>query len=881
MENWIRMHLANHLTIAAGITTSFLDHAIHELFESEPFPSRLELTLRIEEAMDRIQQKWEPLLSYTRGKKRRMLLLSRELATLFNRYGVYGQIFCGQWEKEPQNWQEALWQEVFSTCNYPLQMLPKLKTQASAASIHLFSFSHIPPLYFHFFQQLSGVHFYQLSPCQEFWSDLSHAHPHLTYFGKVGREMARLVEESDLMTEECYAFSEAETQLQRLQQEWLNLETTEKVEDDSLQLHISQTEHHEVQNLHTTLLNLLEAEPGLEPKDILVMAPDITRYAPYVEAVFKGSLPYQIADMPMQHHHPQIEGLFSLLELEKNRFSAPAVLDLFHHPLFQKKRGWSEEDLLQIRNWIEATGIRWGLDSAHRDALLKQRQCEKGVQDEGSTWKAGIDHLLEELAIPYSPGRIDFTQAELLGEWKQVLDQLSQALELLHETLPLREWVNRLIALHTTFFAESDQVAIELEQLGRAGRFSAKRTYSFATIEPLLRDSIGEKSVTIHAHLIQAVRFCSLLPMRAIPSKILCLLGMNHDTFPRKDNLFSLDLIKNKGDYAPSRLDFDRYLFLEAVLSARAKLLISYIGSDPFDQTPWPPSSVVTQLLPYISKTVKHPTVSPVKDQPEQQPALFTFHPQRIEIPSCQIDMTDFVRAFRAPLRHYLHHRNLYIRDEKVVQGEEAFHLSALNRAILRKQSAAGDALLKARKEGVFPIGALGILAQKQLAEEMALIPPHLESSPVDLTVDGVQLVGTLDSLIPKGLCALERKNMKGAVRSWPLFLIATATRPETSSLLFVRDGKKVERFFDDPTPYLRNAIAYYFLSKQMPSPLFPDWVEPILKDSPKKLALAASYDASLKWALRGQKPLLPDELVAQWKEKTETLYKEMADAWF
>lgn len=877
------MHLASTLQIAAGITTSFLDHAIHELFEIERFPSKLELTLRIEEAIDRIQQKWEPLYRYTRGKKKRMLLLAKELATLFNRYGVYGQTFCGQWEKEPHNWQEELWKEVFTTCNYPLRMLPRLKPETQAASIHLFSFSHIPPLYFHFFQQLSRVHFYQLSPCQEFWSDLSNAHPHLTYFGKVGREMARLVEESDLITEECYTFSKGETQLHRLQQEWLNLETVERVKDDSLQLHISQTEHHEVQNLHQTLLHLLQAEPALEPKDILVMAPDITRYAPYIESVFKDSLPYQIADMPMQHHHPQIEGLFLLLGLEKNRFSAPAVLELFHHPLFQKKMRWSEEDLLQIRNWIEATGIRWGLDGAHRDALLKQRQCARGIQDESSTWKAGIDHLLEELAIPYSPERIDFTQAELLGEWKQILDQLAQALGFLHETLPLRLWIDRLITLHATFFAESDQVAVQLEQLARAGRFAPTRAYSFATIEPLLRDSIGEKSITIHSHLIQAIRFCSLLPMRAIPSKILGLLGMNHDSFPRKDHLFSLDLIKNKGDYAPTRLDFDRYLFLEAVLSSREKLIISYIGADPFDQTPWPPSSAVTQILPYISKTVKHPMITPLAGQLDEQPALslFTLHPQKVEIPSCQIDLDDFVRSFRAPLRHYLHHRNLYIRDERVVKGEEAFHLSALDRAILRKEGLTGDAFLKARKQGVFPIGALGILAQEQLQEEMAQMPSDLESRPVDLDVDGVRLVGTLDTLLPQAFCALEKKSMKGAVRSWPLFLIATATQPEISSLLFARDGKKVERFFDDPTPYLREAIAYYFLSKQIPSPLFPEWVEPILKDSPKKLAEASSYDASLRWVMRGQKLLPPEELIAQWKERTECLYKEMADAWF
>lgn len=762
-----------------------------------------------------------------------------------------------------------------------MRMLSTLKKKRGATSIHLFSFSHIPPLYFHFFQQLSSVHFYQLSPCQEFWSDLSIEDPLLTHFGRVGREMARLVEESDLMTEEVYQIPEKETRLHQLQRELLFLEKEEKyeVEDDSLQLHISITEYHEIQNLHTTLIELLQEEV-LEPKDILVMAPNIALYEPYIRAIFEDSLPYQIADMPMQHNHPQVEGLFMLLNLERRRFSAPALLELFHHPLFQKKIGWSEEDLLQIRNWIESTGIRWGLDAENRDVLLKKRQCQQGIEDEGATWKAGIDHLLEELAIFHEPKRIDFTQAELLGQWKQVLDQLASDLPLLHQRLTLREWVDGLMALYETYFSVSEMVFYQLEQLARAGRHLPTRTYSFETVETLLHEIIGAKNMTVHPNQIQAIRFCSMLPMRSIPAKVICLIGMNHDAFPRKENLFSLDLLRQQGDYCPSRLDFDRYLFLEAILSTREKLIISYLGSDPFDQTPWPPSSVVAQLLPYISKTVTHPAHVPIKEEKES-PLLFVYHPKKIEVPACQIDLIDFIRPFRSPLRHYLYHHDIFIREERVIQEEEAFHLSALRRAILRKYGLEGDALKKAKKEGDFPIGPFGVLAEQQLAEEITALPKNLATYSVNLSVGKVQLVGTLEGIFPQGLCAFEKKTLRGAVRSWPLFLVLAAINPEATTLLFTRDGKRVERFFDDPHPFLHSAIEYYFLSQQMPSPLFPEWIEPILKEDSTKLEKAMSYDASLRWALRGQKPLPTEELIAGWKEQTEKLYKEMADAWF
>lgn len=878
VEGWIRTRLAKESGIASGIETSFLENALHTLFELEPFPSKLELLLSIEAELDSLKEKWEPLRRYLRDKERRAVALAGRLASLFIRYGIYGHAVPLKWENEPANWQEELWSRVFKKWTYPLRMLSKLKKKPFDVSIHLFAFSHLPPLYFHFFQQLPSVHFYQLSPCREFWSDLSAEHPLLTHFGRVGREMARLIEESDLIIDELYELPTKQTQLHQLQREILDLQSYEKIEDNSIELHISSTEHHEIQNLRNSLIELLN-DNDWEPQDILVMAPDITRYEPYIRSVFKDSLPYQIADMPMQQKHPEVEGFFLLLDLEKRRFSAPALLELFHHTLFRKKIGWNEEDLLQIREWIETTGIRWGLDSANRDALLKKRQCSSGIEDEGATWKAGIDYLLEELAIPHDPKRIDFSQAELLGEWKEVLDKIAVDFASLRERLSMREWTDRLKALHESYFCESDTVFHHLENLARAARHLPDRRYPFETVRHLLYEVIGEKSMTVNPHQIQAVRFCSMLPMRAIPAKAICLIGMNHDAFPRKESLFSLDMLRDQGDYSPSRLDFDRYLFLEALLSVREKLIISYLGNDPYDQTPWPPSSAAAQLLPYITKTVKHPVHAPIKEK-KAAPALFACRPaEKIEIPSCRIDLADLIRPFRSPLRHYFYHRDIYVRDERIIQDEEAFRLSPLRKAILRKLGE--GSFRKGKREGDFPIGAFGILAERQLREEIELLPKNLEILPVDLTIGNVQIVGTLEGVMRDGLCVYENKKIKGAVRIWPFFLILSAIRPETKECLFARDGKKTERFFDNPEPYLKAVLEYYFLSKKVLTPLFPEWIEPILKDNPAKLEKEKSYDQALLWALRGQVSLPAEEIISSWKGETEKLYKEMSDAWF
>lgn len=69
--------------------------------------------------------------------------------------------------------------------------------------------------------------------------------------------------------------------------------------------------------------------------------------------------------------------------------------------------------------------------------------------------------------------------------------------------------------------------------------------------------------------------------MRSLPFKVICLLGLNDGDFPRNTKAAVFDLVAKhpaKGDRA--RRDDDRYLFLEALISAREILYLSYIGRD-------------------------------------------------------------------------------------------------------------------------------------------------------------------------------------------------------------------------------------------------------------------------------------------------------------
>ncbi len=875
------MRLAEELGIAAGFRTSFLEGGIREitsiLFGKELFfPSKIELILRIEAELDEKNPK-------------RAFSIARQLAALFQRHGVYGNKACLEWDAKPEQWQEKIWKTVYESCEYPLRSLLALdKPIKTDLSLHLFGFSHLPPLYFDFFEKIGRVvpvNFYQLSACQEFWSDSTESHPLLTSFGRVGRNLASLVEQSELDTQELYEIPEGETQLHALQRELLFAEKRPRLTEGSLQLHEVCSLHHEVESLLKELITLLKADPTLEPKDILVMAPDIAPYAPSIQALFGEILPYQIADMPLSEAHPQVEALNLLLQLEKNRWSAPAVLDFFSHPLVSKKLRWSEEDLLQIRRFVESTGIRWGLDYEHRKRLLAKSHCKEMPAGERATWKGGLDFLLEELALAHEPSRIDFQQAELLGELKACLDQMALDLKEIDEKKPLHAWADWMMSLSEHYLSENEFIAQKIQQLRRVAPF--EKAYGFETIEGLLKELFGEKSVTIGKHHLQSVRFCSLLPMRAIPARVIWLMGMNHDAFPRVETLLSLDWLE-EGDYFPSRLDFDRYLFLEALLSAREKLYISYIGNDPYDQTPLPPSSCVEKLLPYIDPAFqfKHAPLRVTKKQPP------IFLETEYELPQgvISLDLAEFARAFRSPLRHYLAERKIFLREESSLESEEPLTLSALQKAILRKEAMRGKSMLeKAQRSSNFPLGPYGELALGQLKKEKGqlVLPPSdtlVVSDPLCVAVNetlSVELTGVIEGVYDKGLLVLDKKSVKGACRAWPLFLALCAIDPSKNRLFFAKEGKEVEGFFDDPRLLLRKALNFYFLCSQKPTPLYPDWIDPFLKKKPAALEKIALFDPTYKWAARHYTLPSADRLIEKWHDVASTTYQEMCDAWF
>ncbi|MHC1479105.1 exodeoxyribonuclease V subunit gamma [Frateuria aurantia] len=388
--------------------------------------------------------------------------------------------------------------------------------------------------------------------------------------------------------------------------------------DQSIQFHVAHSAQREVEILHDQLLAAFSADPSLRPRDIIVMVPDIQTYAPAIQAVFgqypRGEarhVPFTIADQGVRGQRPLSIALEQLLQLPTGRLAASDVLDLLDAAPLRERFGIAAQDLPQLRQWLQGAGIRWGLDAAQRTALGQQAGLEQ------NTWDFGVRRLLLGYASadeafagiePYADiGGLD---AALLGPLIDLLQALREPLQQLAETHAPEAWGKIFRQLLERFLRPvdaQDQALLDqllgslddwLELCRTAG---LQDPLSLAVAREGWLGSLDQGGLS-QRFLSGAVNFCTLLPMRTIPFRQVCLLGMNDGDYPRSQTPMDFDLMA--GDYRPgdrSRRDDDRYLLLEALLSARDRLYVSWVGRSIRDDSERPASVLVGQLRDHLA----------------------------------------------------------------------------------------------------------------------------------------------------------------------------------------------------------------------------------------------------------------------------------------
>lgn len=473
-----------------------------------------------------------------------------------------------------------------------------------------------------------------------------HAHPLLAAWGRQGRDYIALLDELDqpehyrahftALGERIDLFSDpgGDTLLQQVQSDILNLRSLPDLradpwpavkpsQDPSIRFHRTHSIQREVEVLHDQLLDVLNTYPDMKPRDILVMVPDVNLYAPHIHAVFgmldnqdKRSIPFSISDQKQRQQAPIISALECLLNVPESRLGVSELLDLLDVEAIRLRFGLTENDIPTLHQWIHRANIRWGLDATHRERFTPLNLTQ-------NTWLQGMRRMLLGYATgddPTGRTRSDWhdiepladvagLEASIVGGLADLLHQLIRLNQTLEQSAPPQEWQERLNTLIHTFFQASTLHERQLiEQLQ-----TALTDWLNTCDEVALQDALPLSVVREHwltqidqtrlTQRFQAGRltFATLMPMRAIPFRMICLLGMNDGDFPRSRPPVDFDLMAREvrpGDR--SRREDDRYLFLEALLSARERLYISWVGRNIQDNTERPASVLVSQLIEHL-----------------------------------------------------------------------------------------------------------------------------------------------------------------------------------------------------------------------------------------------------------------------------------------
>jgi exodeoxyribonuclease V gamma subunit len=411
-------------------------------------------------------------------------------------------------------------------------------------------------------------------------------------------------------------------------------------DDRSLQVHACHGRARQVEVVRDAILHLLQDDPTLEPRDVIVMCPDIETFAPLIQATFgagdvtaadddehsgppapDGARPpdlrVRLADRSLRQTNPVLGVAARLLELAEQRLTASQVLDLADRDPVRRRFELDDDDVARMEDWVAAGGIRWGLDAAHR-APYKLDTLDAG------TWRAGLDRLLLGVTMTEEGERlfagvlplddVESGAIDLAGRFAELIDRLREALDALSGPKTIARWAEAIadaadaLAVppprETWQRAELQRILDEVAREAQVGG-AAETALTLPEVRALLAERLQGRPTRANfrtGHLT----VCTLVPMRSVPHRVVCLLGLDDGVFPRRAPRDGDDLTLEDprvGD-RDARSE-DRQLLLDALLAARDRLVITYTGNDERTNIERPPAVPVGELLDVVDRTVR------------------------------------------------------------------------------------------------------------------------------------------------------------------------------------------------------------------------------------------------------------------------------------
>ena len=643
--------------------------------------------------------------------------------------------------------------------------------------------------------------------------DMVRGNPLLVSMGKQGRDYHSLL--VDLQPNEFDAFVDIEPRhvLSTLQADVLELmdrgREGERIalaaDDDSVLIHACHSPLREIEVLHDALLARFAANPELKPRDVVIMVADINSYSPFIQAVFGAAvaerhIPFSISDRSAQQESPLLQSFLTLLHLPDLRCSAPEVVSLLAVPEVMVAQELDESALAQMQAWVRDSGIRWGLDP--QDAQRFELPWMPA-----NTWQDGMQRMLLGFAMADEvPFANILPYLEIEGHDAQRLGRLSHfltRLRWLRDQLPLARdvdaWGELIDRVLLEFYRVEEEGEAQLEQIRLAMARLREQLHNVDYQQPLslavLRDYLQGELTNQRSgqqFLAGRVNFCTLMPMRSIPFKVVGLLGMNDGVYPRAVPPLGFDLMAEaprRGDR--SRREDDRYLFLEALLAAEQHLHISYVARSAQDNSHKEPSVLVAELLDYCESAFIIPGMDPddevalraaIRQHLIREQALVPYDARYFKVDSPtsyaaewshalpsdtqlprffstplplpdewqqqpELELADLLRFFRHPVAGFFERRlRVQFRSQEEAQAEdEPFAADALESYLLKQsllearlQAPDGQALAqlksRLRLSGQLPVGAFGELlletSEAGIAPLCEALQPLLSAEP-------------------------------------------------------------------------------------------------------------------------------------------------------
>ena len=867
MGQWLRLQLAAELGIAAHLRielpAEFAWAAMREAMpglSAAPAYEPARLRWRIFERLRRWDGDDEIARYLADGDARKRFELADRLAAAYDRCLVYRPDTIRAWQAgDSPHWHGRLWAELAAGREPDRQPGSRhwvdavdgyrraLAGLAERPRVSLFAVGTMSPSFLemlHVAAAAMDVHLFLLSPRRDFWTNVpasadggyyAEQNELLEAWGRPARDLQALLSgrHAPVRVDRPPAPEEPSTDtcLGAVQAQILGAGAPPAAlePDESIQVHVCHSPAREVEVLHDRLLGVFDTHPDIEPADVLVLTPDLDTYAPIIGAVFGAAdrIRFQIGRRRFGEG-AAVTAFLDLLDLPGSRYTANAVLAPLRAASVRACFGIGENDLEGIRDAVRRAGIRWGLDAGHRTEL-------DVPASPNHNWRHGLRRLLLGYAIDagtdgdvlldgitpcaldrwgYRSGAADY---ERLGRFLRYCELVFALGRWSHAAHRPSEWAAMLRTdVLDRFFAarrgSAPEVSRELSTVARlvddfiaeCGHAGIDAPVPFDVLRDVLREHAAAATRGV-PRLADGVTVAGLTVGQALPAKVVCAVGMNDGTFPRRPRAMPFDFLTELfGDNARrigdrDLRDDDRYLFLEVVLAARRCLLVTYSGRDLQEDKPIPPSLVVSELMEFLDRRLpgaaanrapgrwqtRHP-LQPFSRRyfRNEEPALFSYSapmaaaatalgadggaPDRFAgqldagagTPEAEIELDDLIRFAVSPSRHFARHRlglHLDVRDDEL-DDDEPFQFDALQSWQLKSDLADWDkpsedrAARLAAAGGLLPPGNMAGIQHRESAGEVAALrealrpyEDHTARPEVDIVVNGTRIVGVVE----------------------------------------------------------------------------------------------------------------------------------------